>query len=535
MMGFQVYLSVVLTVKDLILLFIGQTDDLIIYKHVLIQVKIISLNKMNKLNIKSAKALLVFTVLSVGGFAQDKTKPTTKRPNILFIAVDDMRPELGCYGNTVVRTPNIDRLAGNSTVFLNAYCQQAVCSPSRTSVLTGLRPNSTKVWDLTTHFRTNIPNVVTLPQYFKQNGYFAQSMGKIYHDPKWAQDSMSWSAPEIEAVTDNAGKYVLDSNKFKKDADTKGPWKAAASESADVPDNAYIDGKVAESAIKFLKRRRDSPFFLAVGFRRPHLPFSAPKKYWDLYERNQIPLPKNPSAPEKAPSIALHNSTELRGYRDIPKTGIISAEKTKELIHGYYASISYIDAQIGKLLDELKSSGQFDNTIIVLWSDHGFHLGEQSLWAKTTNYELDARVPLIIKTPGSVKAIKTTALVELVDLYPTLAEMSQLPIPTGLEGLSIVPLLNDPAKNLKTGAFTQFPRPAQFKDRPGIMGYSVRTKRFRYTEWQDFQTGKKVAVELYDHLKDPEETLNVAGEKEYASKASELNKMLRKGIHEPLP
>jgi iduronate 2-sulfatase len=482
---------------------------------------------MKKFHCKSAKALLVCLFISACGFCQE----FTSRPNILFIVVDDLRPELGCYGNNIVKTPNIDRLAANSTVFLNAYCQQAVCSPSRSSVLTGLRPNSTKVWDLTTHFRTNIPQVVTLPQYFKQNGYYAQCIGKIYHDPKWAQDSLSWSAPEIEAVTDNAGKYVLDANVFKPGEHGTGPWKAAASESAEVPDSAYIDGKVADAAVTFLRKQRESPFFLAVGFRRPHLPFSAPKKYWDLYDRNQIPLPKNPAAPKNAPAIALHNSTELRGYRDIAKTGDLSDEKTRELIHGYYASISYIDTQLGKLLDALKSSGKFDNTIIVLWSDHGFHLGEQTLWAKTTNYELDARVPLIIKSAGTGKPLKTSALVELVDIYPTLAAMCKLPVAASLEGMSLVPLLNDPRKKLKKAAFTQFPRPAQFKDRPKMMGYSVRTERFRYTEWQDFQTGKLTAVELYDHKNDPAETTNVADEKKYITDIVQLRDILKKAIY----
>jgi iduronate 2-sulfatase len=292
---------------------------------------------------------------------------------------------------------------------------------------------------------------------------------------------------------------------------------------------------VADAAIQFLREKRDGPFFLAVGFRRPHLPFSAPKKYWDLYDRNQISLPENPTPPVNAPAIALHNSDELRGYRDIPKKGDLTPAKTKELIHAYYASISFMDAQVGKLVNELKSSGQFDNTIIVLWSDHGYHLGEHRLWSKTTNYELDARVPLIIKTPHSAKAVKTSALVELVDLYPTLAELCQLPVPPGLEGLSLVPLLNNPNKAWKTGAFTQFPRPWQFKDQPRVMGYSVRTERYRYTEWQDFQTGEKVAVELYDHRTDPNETVNLIDNQAYQSIINELSEMLNKGRGNALP
>jgi iduronate 2-sulfatase len=473
------------------------------------------------------------------GFAQSKASAGKNAPNILFIAIDDLRPELGCYGNKIVQTPNLDQLAKSSTVFLNAYCQQAVCSPSRTSVLTGLRPDSTKIWDLATHFRTTVPDVVTLPQYFKQHGYFSQCIGKIYHDPKWAQDSLSWSAPEIMEVTHDDGKYALDSNK-NKGTNTKSPWKAAASEAADVSDERYIDGQVADAAVAFLKEKREIPFFLAVGFRRPHLPFSAPKKYWDLYDPARLPVSVDNSAPGNAPSIALHNSQELRGYRDIAKTGHLTVEKSKQLIHGYYASISYIDAQVGKLLEQLKSSGTFNNTIIVIWSDHGFHLGEKGLWTKTTNYELDARVPLVIKSAGSTQSAgltqgrKSSSLVELVDLYPTLARMCDLPALPHLQGSSLAPVLADPTTKLKKAAFTQFPRPWQYKDTPRVMGYSLRTERYRYTEWQHFQTHEVIAIELYDHLSDPGELRNVSNEKKYKLALSKLKKMLQKGWHHAL-
>jgi iduronate 2-sulfatase len=479
---------------------------------------------MNEFRMRSANALLLFIAISISGYAQENPKTTKPSPNVLFIVVDDLRPELGCYGNSIVKTPNIDKLAANSALFLNAYCQQAVCLPSRTSVLTGLRPNSTGVYSQKKHFRNTVPNAVTIPQHFRQHGYFSQCIGKIYHDPEWAQDSLSWSAPEILAITGRAGKYALEINK------NRGTEKAAAVEVADVPDNMYIDGKVGDAAVQFLKEKRDKPFFLAVGFRRPHLPFTPPKKYWDLYDRNQIPLPKNPTVPEKAPAIAPHGWEELRGYRDIVKTGDLTPEKTRELIHGYYAAISYTDAQVGRLLDELKSSGAFENTIIVFWADHGFHLGEQHLWGKATNYELAARVPLMIKAPAVTKGMKTTALVELVDLYPTLADLCQLPAPANVEGVSLKPLLNDARKSLKKVAFTQFERPIKFKDHPQIMGYSVRTERYRYTEWQDFQKGDKVAVELYDHSKDPSETTNMADRKEYSSAIGQLSEMLRKSL-----
>lgn len=445
------------------------------------------------------------------------------KTNVLFIVVDDLRPELGCYGNPIVQSPNIDRLAASSTVFLNAYCQQAVCAASRSSVLTGLRPNTTRVWGQKLHFRSTVPDVVTLPQYFKQHGYFAQCIGKIYHDPQWAQDSLSWSAPEILAITGRAGKYALPINKNR-----KGSEKANASECADVPDNRYIDGQVADAAVAFLSEKRNKPFFLALGFRRPHLPFSAPKKYWDLYDRNQLPMPGYTTKPEHAPDFALHNWDELRGYRDIAKTGDLSKEKIRELIHGYYAAISYTDAQIGRVLDALKQAGMYDNTLIVLWSDHGFHLGEQQLWGKATNYEMAARVPLLIKLPGAGKGQQTSSLVELVDLYPTVVNLCGLPAAPNQEGISVEPVLNDPHFKLKPVAFTQYQRPINFKGQPQYMGYSVRTERYRYTEWQDYVSGEKVAVELYDHEKDGKETTNLADQKAYGPVVEQLSKVVRK-------
>ena len=239
-------------------------------------------------------------------------KSARQRPNILFIAVDDLRPQLGCYGDPMVQSPNMDQLARSGILFNRAYCQQAVCAPSRASLLTGKRPATTKVWDLKMHFRTALPEVVTLPQYFRNNGYHAQSIGKIYHDPADAQDALSWSVPEILAVTEKKGKYVLPANLLPKNAP-----KAAAVETAHVPDNAYIDGQVAEKALEILGQIKDKPFFLAVGFRRPHLPFSAPKKYWDLYSRDHILLPVRGASPDNTPRYALHHSEDLKGYRDI--------------------------------------------------------------------------------------------------------------------------------------------------------------------------------------------------------------------------
>ncbi|HYH56587.1 MAG TPA: sulfatase [Anseongella sp.] len=471
---------------------------------------------------------LVLLLAFAASCGHQKQQPA--RPNVLFIAVDDLRTQLGCYGDPLAKTPNIDRLADMGLVFDRAYCQQAVCNPSRASVMTGRRPNTTRVWDLSTHFRENLPDVVTLPQYFRQQGYHTQALGKIYHDPAWAQDSLSWSAPEILAITGARGKYVLNSNLHR-----KGSRKAAAAESAAVEDDAYIDGKVADAAVKLLSEVKGKPFFLAVGFRRPHLPFSAPGSYWDLYNRDSLPLPRFAQAPEGAPELALHDSEELRGYTDIPDAGALREEKIRELIHGYYASTSYVDAQIGKLLRELERLGLRENTIIVLWSDHGYHLGEHGLWTKTTNFELDARVPLIISAPGREEGGHSEALVELVDLYPTLAELAGLPLPSGLEGSSMKPLLTDAGRPWKKAAFTQFPRPWRYKKEPKVMGYSMRTNQYRYTEWQDFRTGETISAELYDLREDSLEKKNLAGDAAFSEEVRELSSMLRKGWEEALP
>lgn len=472
-------------------------------------------------------AVIVLTIAGCG--VKKELNSSNHKPNILFIAVDDLRPELGCYGNKTVRSPNIDKLAESGVLFSQAYCQQAVCSPSRTSLMTGRRPNTTKVWDLKTHFRTTIPDVVTLPQYFKNNGYHTQSIGKIYHDPASAQDALSWSVPEILAVTKKEGKYVLPANLQKKSA------KAAATEMADVPDNAYIDGQVADQALDILKKIKDKPFFLALGFRRPHLPFSAPKKYWDLYSRENIALPVQKTLPKKIPSYAAHNNEELRGYTDIGLDNLITDSKTRELLHGYYAAVSYTDAQIGKVLAELDRLNLTKNTIIVLWSDHGFHLGEKGLWAKSTNYERDTRVPLIISAPGKKRAVTSNALVELVDLYPTLADLAGLRIPDGLEGTTLKPLVLKPDQPWKSAVFSQFPRPWLYKGSPDIMGYTIRTKNYRYVEWRDFKTGKFKSAELYDEQIDPGEINNIADAAANAALVKELNQKLDAGWQQARP
>lgn len=435
-----------------------------------------------------------------------------KKPNVLFIAVDDLRAELGCYGSSIVKSPNIDALASRGTLFQRAYCQQAVCNPSRASLLTGLRPETLGIWDLPTHFRQRRPEIVTLPQLFKQHGYFTQNIGKIFHN--WRQDAYkgdapSWSVPaEMHYASHGSDNAQIDKPLPE---DMSG---VPRTEKRDVPDEAYFDGRVARKAIAALRNRKQDgkPFFLAVGFWKPHAPFNAPTKYWELYEPQSIEPPKNPYPPIDVPKIAMHDSREiLRGFKDRPESRPTPAD-TLVLRHGYYAATSFVDAMIGSVLDELHNLGLSENTIVVLWSDHGFHLGEHRLWAKTSNFELDARVPLIISTPWHQGGKESNSLVELLDLYPTLADLCDLPSPSDLEGKSLRRILEDSQSTVKQAAFTWHPRPAYpaAGKKPEVMGYSMRTQRFRFTQWRDFKTEEVIATELYDHQSDPGETVNIA-------------------------
>ena len=465
--------------------------------------------------------------------AQAQAQPDASRLNVLFIAVDDLRPTLGCYGDPMAVTPHLDRLAARGTAFTRAYCQIAVCNPSRASVMTGRRPDSIKAWDLATHFRKNVPDVVTLPQHFKQHGYHTEAVGKIYHDPPAFRDAPSWSGPaQLDDTSAVRGKYASEENlRIYQPGGKRGEEKAAATESADVADNAYIDGRVAEFAIERLARlaAQRQPFFLAVGIRRPHLPFSAPQRYWDLYERAKFVPVASPQPPQGAPSLALHDSVELRGYTDMPAKGAWTPEQVALLRHGYYAATSYADAQIGRVLAALREHGLARNTIVIVWSDHGFHLGEHGLWAKTTNYEADTRVPLILAYPDQPRAGATTsALVELVDIYPTLVDLCRLPLPPGLEGRSLRPWIESPTHASPTAAFSQFARPWPSRERPEAMGYAVRTATHRYVEWRRFGTREVVARELYvyRHDRDLFETENLADSPTEAARMRELAAML---------
>lgn len=471
------------------------------------------------------------------------------RPNVLFIAVDDLRPEFGAYGAGYIKSPNLDRLARAGVTFERAYCQQAVCSPSRTSLMTGTRPDTNKVWDLETHFRKALPDVVTLGQHFKANGYFVQGMGKIYHGgfddpPTWSvpwqtpRAGGAYAKPENIALTQRPAEPAPEGVKKSKKAEAKaakrGP-RGPAFEAGDVPDDFYTDGKTAELAVQTLREiaRKPQPFFLAVGFSKPHLPFVSPKKYWDLYDRSKIQLAPNRFRPKDAPDYAIQPGGELRSYHGIPE-GSIPDELARELKHGYYAAISYLDAQVGRLLDELERQGLMQKTIIVLWGDHGWKLGEHDAWCKHSNCENDTNAPLLLAAPGLKHAgAKSKALVEFVDIYPTLCDLAGLPVPAHVEGTSFKPVLESPGRAWKPAAFSQYPRGVAGK---ALMGYSMRTDRYRFTVWVQRQDHSKVeAIELYDHQTDPQENVNLARQPAQAALVEKLMVQWRAGWRGALP
>ncbi|HBE96643.1 MAG TPA: iduronate-2-sulfatase [Verrucomicrobiales bacterium] len=511
---------------------------------------------------------------------------SAKKPNILFIAIDDMRPEMGCYGSPIAITPNIDKLATKGLLFNRAYCQQAICSPSRASIMTGTRPDTNGVIENYTYFRDANPDIATLPQHFRNHGYETVNMGKIYHG-KFNDKEKSWSrgpAHKLVKTKPIPGRYGLEGNRNiqrdnrKRLLEKYGPTKIGgltasgpAYEAADVPDHSFVDGHSARLAVATMKQhfenKPNQPLFVGLGFSKPHLHFIAPKKYWDLYDREKISDAKHSNPPEGGAATGLHASFELRVRHGIPKTGDIGPELSRTLMHAYLACASYVDAQIGLVLDELDKSGERDNTIIMLWGDHGWHLGDMGVWGKATNYEIATRVPFIVQAPGKDKAVgkKSEALVELLDMYPTLCDLAGVPAPKHLEGKSLMPILDNPKASVKDFALSQYPNPALrewaanplapamretffgpliteveariIKQMGGkwdrdlfenhLMGYSLRTDRYRYIEWRDYRDkkSKPIFVELYDHKSDPDETKNIA--KKNARIVDRLSKKLQ--------
>lgn len=459
------------------------------------------------------------------------------RPNVLFIAVDDLRPELGCYGHPVVKSPNIDRLAAGGTLFERSYCQQAVCNPSRASLMTGLRPDTLQVYDLPTNFRKHKPDVVTVAEHFKNHGYYTEGIGKIYHLGHGnTDDPRSWSVMRRHPRSPRFGPEGQEVLKRQ-----RAEWKAAGKdvsrarglpwEAPDVADVDLSDGSIAEGAVNILREVKDRPFFLAVGFLNPHLPFVAPKKYWDLYSPADIRLAANPYPPKDAPAYATHNSGELRAYHGIPAQGPLSDQQARSMVHGYWAAVSYMDACVGRVLDELDRLKLREKTVVILWGDHGWFLGEHGMWCKHANYEDAARAPLIISVPGQ-KPGRSAALVEFVDIYPTLAELCGLPVHESLEGASFKPLVENPDLPWKKAAFHLYPRgiPGQGAG----MGRAIRTDRYRLVEWT--VRGKDFAeCELYDLEADPGENVNLAARREHAPLVEQLRAQLHAGWREALP
>ncbi len=440
------------------------------------------------------------------------------RPNVLFIAVDDMNNDLGCYGHPLVKSPNIDRLAARGVRFDRAYCQFPLCSPSRSSLMTGLRPGHTRVFDLQYHFRQGLPDVVTLSQCFGQNGYYYGRVGKIYHygnpgdiGTSGLDDPNSWQEFFNPAGRD---KTALEQDLIRYPASKKAGLGAAMAFLSDKPgrDEDHTDGKVATQAIALLEKHKSEPFFLAIGFYKPHTPWIAPSKYFDLYALDKITLPEvatNFTQTVPAPSLA--------STRPWPYQGVTS-DQARECKLAYYAAISFVDAQIGRVLDAMDRLKLWDNTIVVFWSDHGYHLGEHGLWMKQSCYEESARVPLIIAAPGQkARGQVSPRIVELLDLYPTLTDLAGVTPPKNLEGASLRPLLNDPQATWTRPAFTQV-------QRGGFPGYTVRTDRWRYIEWDDGAKG----AQLYDHDADPQELNNLAGNPKFASAQAELKALVKK-------
>lgn len=491
-----------------------------------------------------------------------------KKKNVLFIAVDDMKPLVNSYGYDEAVTPNMDALAKAGTLFSNAHCQQALCGPSRVSLLSGYFPDTIGVYGMgggRYKFRKMYPDMVTLPQHFRNNGYTTIGTGKLF-DPRnlnddWhgVQDEDSWTeffgknpfnkktgGPIVGGHYHDPALKEL-SNRLNKEGKKRGltgkelrfyvrdHGGGPAVECYDAPDDAYQDGAIAMRGVEQLEKLKDSdePFFLALGFLKPHLPFVAPKKYWDLYDHDQLELAPNPAYPEGAPACAQTDYIEARGYSGVPEEGPIAEAIQRELLHGYYACVSYVDAQIGMVLEKLKESGLANDTVVVLWGDHGFHLGDKQIWGKHTNYEESTRVPLIVANAGTPRGKVSQAPVNLIDIYPTLCEAVGIATPEGLDGKSLMPVLKNPTASIQDYAASLYPH-------SGYYGVAIRTERYRYVAWYRTKSSKEYHgvrfadepefTELYDYKKDPDERKNLAGHPEYSAVEKRLARLNRDHI-----
>lgn len=452
------------------------------------------------------------------------------RPNVLLICVDDLKPTIGCFGDTHAKTPHMDRLAKQGVVFRSAYVNQAVCAPSRNSLMTGLRPDQIGVYDLAIWFRHGARDAVTLSQRFMQEGWHAESLGKIYHRGHGnVIDPASWSVPFWypkggDPANDTSGGPKPPPDAVQKPSPTfDGKQRGAPWGWPDAPDAQFNDGRLALQAATRLDdlAKGGKPFFLGVGFARPHLPFIAPKKYWDLFDAAKLPQhPVDAALPAGAPRFAGQTSGELRSYSDIQATGPLTAEQNRTMVHGYYAATAFVDAQVGVVLDTMDRLKLWDRTIVVLWGDHGWHLGDHGMWCKHTNYEQAARQPVIIAAPGKAQGRETRSLMSTVDIYPTLCALAGIAPPAGLAGRSLVPVLDDPAASVQDAVFHVYPRGS--KETGALLGRAVRTARWRYVEWRSFKDDVVQARELYDYDNDPGETANLADRPAHAAVVQDL-------------
>jgi len=476
---------------------------------------------MNRVALSRILSLFV-SLLAISASSASESDP----PNFLVIAIDDLRDWLGCYGADFVKSPHIDGLAERGILFERAYCQMAVCGPSRSSVFSGARPDTIRAWNNRTHFRDHAPDIVSLPQFFRELGYRTQGFGKVLHDTH--RDPVSWTEPFFYpedpqyARPGNAGKRAL--------IDGIHPENRVNPlvEAADVPDTGYRDGLIAEEAVKAIGEaaREERPFFLFAGFHKPHSPFVAPQRYWDLYDRDEVPLATNPFPPENSPSFSSQGARYLRSFAAMPEEGDFPEPLAREIVHAYLACVSYVDAQVGKLLGALEASGAGSDTIVVLFSDHGYQLGHHNMWCKHSNFETSTRVPFLFVDPRrpEVAGRRVAGPVELVSLYPTLAELAGEEPPAHCEGDSLLAAWNDPAGfvNEKRVAWSRF-------NKGGHAGRAMRTARFRLVRWTPMRGGGKPVFELFDHAVDPLENRNVAEDPTYRAIFERLRERMNRG------
>ncbi|MGZ0654377.1 sulfatase [Coraliomargarita sp. W4R72] len=461
--------------------------------------------------------------------------------NVVMVMVDDLRPLLASYGDPHAITPNFDRLAERGIVLRNAYSQISLCAPSRASILTGLRPDTLECYINEDQFRDARPDAVTLPEAFSAQGYRTISVGKVFDARNrdtsvWDVELLPSHKKSIYALQENREIYQKNSREYfaTDPSERQGLWLVGpAYEAAPLDASQYYDGKIVSEAMREMRANQNQPFFLSVGFIKPHLPFTCPQEYWDLYDRDQFELPSPRTRPANAPALPYHEGFELRLYDGIPHQDMLSDDLTRTLVHGYYACVSFVDAMLGRLIDEIDRLGLADDTIIVVTGDHGYHLGEKELWCKFTAFQEASHTPLMVIDPKAKRKGEASAgLVELVDLYPTICELAGVPMPDDLEGTSFVPLLEKPDRAWKNAVYSLAGREAGWK---GVIGRSMRTANYNYVEWRHRVSGELRLRELYDLNKDPAETVNVVDDPDYANALLQLEEAHRAGWMDQFP